>query len=37
MRQAVIVMNQMKRKGCSTGLISMGIGGGMGMEMVVER
>lgn len=36
-RQLVTCMNQMKRKGYSTGLISMCIGGGMGMAMIVER
>jgi acetyl-CoA C-acetyltransferase len=36
-RQMVTGMNQMKRKGYSTGLISMCIGGGMGMAMIVER
>jgi acetyl-CoA C-acetyltransferase len=36
-RQMVSGMNQMKRKGYSTGLISMCIGGGMGMAMVIER
>ncbi|MFO7713571.1 thiolase family protein [Desulfosarcina sp.] len=36
-RQMVSGMNQMKRKGYSTGLITMCIGGGMGMAMVVER
>ncbi|MGA6925064.1 MAG: acetyl-CoA C-acetyltransferase [Desulfosarcina sp.] len=36
-RQMVSGMNQMKRKGYSTGLISMCIGGGMGMAMIVER
>jgi acetyl-CoA C-acetyltransferase len=30
-------MYQMQRKGYSTGLISMCIGGGMGMAMIVER
>jgi len=36
-RQMVTGMNQMQRKGYSTGLISMCIGGGMGMAMIVER
>jgi acetyl-CoA C-acetyltransferase len=36
-RQMVTGMNQMKRKGYSTGLITMCIGGGMGMAMIVER
>ncbi len=36
-RQMVTGMNQMKRKGYNTGLISMCIGGGMGMAMLVER
>jgi acetyl-CoA C-acetyltransferase len=36
-RQMVSGMNQMKRKGYSTGLITMCIGGGMGMAMIVER
>ena len=36
-RQMVSGMHQMQRKGYSTGLISMCIGGGMGMAMVVER
>jgi len=36
-RQMVSGMNQMKRKGYTTGLITMCIGGGMGMAMVVER
>jgi acetyl-CoA C-acetyltransferase len=36
-RQMVSGMNQMKRKGYSTGLITMCIGGGMGMAMVIER
>ncbi|MGD9975461.1 MAG: acetyl-CoA C-acyltransferase [Desulfatirhabdiaceae bacterium] len=36
-RQMVTAMNQMKRKGYKTGLISMCIGGGMGMAMIVER
>jgi acetyl-CoA C-acetyltransferase len=30
-------MNQMQRKGYNTGIISMCIGGGMGMAMIVER
>jgi acetyl-CoA C-acetyltransferase len=36
-RQMVSGMHQMQRKGYSTGLISMCIGGGMGMAMIVER
>jgi acetyl-CoA C-acetyltransferase len=36
-RQMISGMNQMKRKGYATGLISMCIGGGMGMAMIVER
>jgi len=36
-RQLVTGMNQMQRKGYNTGLISMCIGGGMGMAMIVER
>ncbi|MFH0728191.1 MAG: acetyl-CoA C-acetyltransferase [Pseudomonadota bacterium] len=36
-RQLVTCMNQMRRKGYGTGLISMCIGGGMGMAMIVER
>lgn len=36
-RQMVTAMNQIKRRGYSTGLISMCIGGGMGMAMVVAR
>ncbi len=36
-RQMVTAMNQMKRKGYSTGLVSMCIGGGMGMAMIIER
>jgi acetyl-CoA C-acetyltransferase len=36
-RQVVTAVNQMKRKGYSTGLITMCIGGGMGMAMVLER
>jgi acetyl-CoA C-acetyltransferase len=35
-RQMVTAMHQMKRKGYSTGLITMCIGGGMGMAMIVE-
>jgi acetyl-CoA C-acetyltransferase len=30
-------MHQMRRKGYRTGLITMCIGGGMGMAMIVER
>ena len=36
-RQVVTGMYQMERKGYSTGLFTMCIGGGMGMAMVVER
>ena len=36
-RQVVTAMHQMCRKQYATGLISMCIGGGMGMAMVVER
>ncbi|MBU0972439.1 MAG: acetyl-CoA C-acetyltransferase [Proteobacteria bacterium] len=36
-RQVVTAVNQMKRKSYSTGLISMCIGGGMGMAMIIER
>jgi len=36
-RQMVTAMNQMKRRGYGTGLISMCIGGGMGMAMIVAR
>jgi len=36
-RQMVTGMNQMKRKDYNTGLISMCIGGGMGMAMIIER
>jgi len=36
-RQMVTAMNLMQRKDYSTGLISMCIGGGMGMAMIVER
>ena len=36
-RQMVSGMYQMKRKDYSTGLISMCIGGGMGMGMIIER
>ena len=36
-RQMVTGMNHMQRKDYSTGLISMCIGGGMGMAMIVER
>jgi len=35
-RQMVTGMNQMQRKGYSTGLFTMCIGGGMGMAMIVE-
>ena len=36
-RQVVTAMHHINRKGYNTGLISMCIGGGMGMAMVVER
>ena len=36
-RQMVTAIHQMKRKDYSTGLISMCIGGGMGMAMIIER
>ncbi len=36
-RQMVTGMNHMKRKGLETGMITMCIGGGMGMAMVVEQ
>ncbi len=36
-RQMVTGMNHMQRKDYNTGLISMCIGGGMGMAMIVER
>jgi len=36
-RQMVTMMHQMKRKGYKTGLVTMCIGGGMGMAMIVER
>jgi len=36
-RQMVTGMNHMQRQGYNTGLISMCIGGGMGMGMIVER
>ena len=36
-RQMVTGMNQMQREGFNTGLITMCIGGGMGMAMIVER
>ena len=36
-RQMVTGTNQMKRKGYRTGLISMCIGGGMGMAMIIEQ
>ncbi|MBT8340999.1 MAG: acetyl-CoA C-acetyltransferase [Desulfatitalea sp.] len=36
-RQMVTGMNQMVRKAYGTGLISMCIGGGMGMAMIIER
>lgn len=36
-RQMVTGMNQMKRKDYNTGLVSMCIGGGMGMAMIIER
>lgn len=36
-RQMVTAIHQMKRKDYTTGLISMCIGGGMGMAMIIER
>ncbi len=36
-RQVVTGIHHMKRKGYSTGLITMCIGGGMGMAMIIER
>jgi acetyl-CoA C-acetyltransferase len=36
-RQVVTAMHHMKRNGYGTGLITMCIGGGMGMAMIVER
>ncbi|OQY52321.1 MAG: acetyl-CoA acetyltransferase [Desulfobacteraceae bacterium 4572_89] len=36
-RQMVTAINQMKRKSYSTGIISMCIGGGMGMAMIIEQ
>jgi acetyl-CoA C-acetyltransferase len=36
-RQMVTTMYQMQRKGYGTGLVSMCIGGGMGMAMIVRR
>jgi acetyl-CoA C-acetyltransferase len=36
-RQMVTGMNHMQRKGYNTGIITMCIGGGMGMAMIVER
>ena len=36
-RQMVTGMHHMQRKGYSTGIITMCIGGGMGMAMIVER
>lgn len=36
-RQMVTAVHQMKRKGYSTGLVSMCIGGGMGMAMIIEK
>ena len=36
-RQMVTLMHQMQRKSYSTGLVTMCIGGGMGMAMIVER
>nr|WP_320191007.1 acetyl-CoA C-acetyltransferase [uncultured Desulfobacter sp.] len=36
-RQMVTAIHQMKRKDYNTGLISMCIGGGMGMAMIIER
>jgi acetyl-CoA C-acetyltransferase len=36
-RQMVTAMHLMKRRGYATGLVTMCIGGGMGMAMVIER
>jgi acetyl-CoA C-acetyltransferase len=36
-RQMITTINQMQRSNCATGLISMCIGGGMGMAMVVSN
>ncbi len=36
-RQMVTALNQMERKDYNTGLITMCIGGGMGMAMIIER
>ena len=36
-RQMVTAIHQMQRKGYGTGLVSMCIGGGMGMAMVIEK
>ncbi len=36
-RQMVTGIHQMKRKGYNTGLITMCIGGGMGMAMIIEK
>lgn len=36
-RQMITTINQMQRNNCATGLISMCIGGGMGMAMVVSN
>ncbi|MFN2253083.1 MAG: thiolase family protein [Candidatus Promineifilaceae bacterium] len=36
-RQMVTLMHQMQRKGYANGLVTMCIGGGMGMAMIVER
>jgi acetyl-CoA C-acetyltransferase len=36
-RQMVTCIHNMKRKGYNTGLISMCIGGGMGMAMIIEK
>jgi acetyl-CoA C-acetyltransferase len=36
-RQMVTLMHQMQRKNYATGLVTMCIGGGMGMAMIVER
>jgi acetyl-CoA C-acetyltransferase len=36
-RQMVTAMNHMRRKGYRTGLITMCIGGGMGMAMIIEK
>jgi acetyl-CoA C-acetyltransferase len=36
-RQMVTALHHMQRNGYQTGLVSMCIGGGMGMAMIIER